>query len=249
MLSLPNEIILPIAKQLDYQSLSSLSSSCTELYYLFKELRHEQKQTIPWKIIVHIILNNPTEFKIDRSWVIIGYNNFFQNPHDDIWEYCPHCDEVEPLNEVNMNDHFLHGEDLINEIDIVTHIEKGIGGDKLDKIINSIYLNNEGNKVVPLTSIYYDFFNFGINIDYTEDKTFTFDISEAILEIRDLEINEYKTDQIEDYCLHGLYLEPSSSNTSPYMFERSFESSCGNSNQDCGYSHEDYYGYSFDSSY
>lgn len=196
---LPNEILENIVKNLSYKDLTHLSITCKDLYHDLNYYKEEKKKYISWKLVIHLINVEklPNErYIVDKSWVILGSSASYQDFMNGNQEYCSDCEEA---NYVITNDieYFKHGDYIIQSSDILTITRKGIGGEFLDYILKNI---NGGQLYLKCLTDSID------SIDFVPTS-----IDENVkvnLKINDISHKNYTTNEVHDYIMYGIYVDP-----------------------------------------
>lgn len=228
MLTLPNEIIHNLSNHLSYPSLANLSGTCKELYNVLTDLKQHRREHIAWKITVHVLLQN-NRMILDRAWVTLGYNptNFYQEYFNEGFnEYCSYCEvAMEESYSCNGETVYIHGNHTVKHCEIVTIINRGVGGELVDKMIKTCYIDND-EKCIPLTIIPSGNMLSGMDYeiiveDFDKLKDYNInwskaDMIDAKLIIRDLNHHPHQVSGIEKYSLHGLYLRSPRDLNAPY---------------------------------
>lgn len=206
---LPYEILNIITKDLSYTDVVNLSMTCKHFYNVLYDIIKIKQEYISWKVVVHLIKTH-NSYRVDKSWIKLGTANSYTDFISNEWEYCSDCEEANCVNKYS--NYIMHGEDTVQSSDILTLIKKGIGGKFLEEILNKSIDN-----YVPLSiSIEQNLLiNFKIKINEKTDI-----MSYANLKVNSLCNTFYKTDEIQEYPLIGLYLDPNGRNpNSPYEVE------------------------------
>ena len=193
----PLEILELIINELSYKDLIKLSMTCQEMYNCLYYYILKKQNYISWKVVVHMIKTHHG-FDIDKCWVILGSMNSYRDFSKREWEYCGDCEEAN-CTKLGAK-YFRHGKDVIQTSDIVTLIKKGIGGDFLNGLIQNIE-----DDCIPINVLINNHIPYDSIIDISKKGGIQ---SYAHLTVKDLAHMNYTTDEIQEYYLSGLYLDP-----------------------------------------